>query len=700
MSLLAAACYPQAPATPAIPPTAPPAESSRAAAAPPSATTGPTAVLLPAHGPAQQAHFTLYKFGQRIGIEHASLATSNDGGTEVKSTFTFNDRGTDVPLAALWHLGPDGNPRRYQAFGLSARSVSIDDRVEVLGDGTAWVVQKERRPKRVHLPSAFVAASGYAPVIGQELLVRRWLTLGRPPAVRVASLGEVNVQPRGMDTFTLDGKPVTLEHLAILGLVWGREDVWIDAQGRLIALVTRDAEFDHFEALRRGHEPLIDEVLARAGADAVAWLAEQASKGRQAPGPVALVGGRLIDGTGALPVEDAVVVVDGDRIVAAGPRATTPVPASARRLDVTGQSVVPGLWDMHAHVEQVEQAAAYLAAGVTTVRDEGNILPFITAVRDAVEAGHGVGPRVIFDCLVDSDDRQALGTLRVNAVRDIAPLVALAVKAGCGAIKVYSSVKPELVRPLAAEAHRRGLKVTGHVPEGMDVQDVLDAGFDGINHVDALSTMVLPKWRAAREKMSRTERWRRLQALDASSVPMRRLFARLAARRTIYDPTVALFELFLHPEAELQRREPGLAKMPLQLRGSYGGLDPEDVAPAQRIFEAYLAAIRAMHKQGVTIVAGTDIAVPGHSLVRELELYVLAGMSPMQALQAATLVPARVLGRDRELGTISRGKRADLVVVSGNPLADIRTLRNVRLVVARGRVYQPAAMWKLAGFQP
>ena len=147
----------------------------------------------------------------------------------------------------------------------------------------------------------------------------------------------------------------------------------------------------------------------------------------------------------------------------------------------------------------------------------------------------------------------------------------------------------------------------------------------------------------------------------------------------------------MHSAAELARREPGLAKMPPPLRGSYGlGMDPEDVAPAARTFDKYLAIVREMHRRGVTIVAGTDIGVPGYSLVRELELYVEAGLTPLEALQAATLVPARALGRDRELGTIAVGKRADLLVVDGNPLADIHALRKVRLVVARGRALRSA----------
>ncbi len=643
--------------------------------------------------------FRLYKFGQRIGVEHAKLMRAADGSGIVRTSFTFNDRGTDVPLAAEWRLLPGGTPSSYQAWGFVARGVPLDDHVSLVDHDNIEIVQEDKAAQRAKRPATYAAASGYAPVIGQELLVQQWIAKSRPARLALLPGGEVQIASRGKETFQRDGQPVTFEHLAITGLVWGREDVWIDDKGQLAALVTRDQEFDHFEALRAGNEPLLDELVAKAGADAIKWLGEAAHSASS--GPIALVGARLVDGTGAPPIEDATVVVDGDKIVAAGPRASTTVPAGAKMIDVKGATIVPGLWDMHAHFEQVEQAAAYLGAGVTTIRDEGNILAFITAVRDAVDAGQGVGPRVIVDCLVDTEGKTALGTLRVNELADIAPLVDRAVKAGCAEIKVYSNVKPAFVAPLAAEAHRRGLRVTGHVPTGMDLNDVLDAGFDGVNHVQYVPGVALPKTDEEMKRLSRKEMRRRMIELDYASEPMQKLFKRMAKQGTVYDPTIALFELWGFPPAELAKREPGIAKVPRELRGAYAGdFDLDDIEPARKLFEKFLDAVRQMHKAGVTIVAGTDIAVPGHSLHRELELYVEAGFTPLEALQSATIVPARVLGKDKELGSVTVGKRADLVVVDGNPLDDIHALRKIRLVIAQGRAYDPAAMWKLAGFQP
>ncbi|MCU1277711.1 MAG: amidohydrolase, partial [bacterium] len=325
----------------------------------------PTAASTPATAPAPPATFSLYKFGQRIGFERTAFGRAAGGDTDVKTTFTFNDRGSDVPLAALWRLSPDGTPRDYRAWGFVARGVSVDDRVAVDGGGGAEIEREEQPLRRLRAPSPFAAASGYAPVIGQELLVRAWVAHGRPARLALLPDGEVEIRSRGHESFTLDGKPLPLEHLAISGLVWGREDVWIDDKVKLQALVTRDAEFDHFEAMRSGNAPLIDEFVRRAGQDAVAWLAEAARSDAAPAGPMALVGARLVDGSGAPAIEDAVVIVDGDRIVAVGPRASTPIPAGVRRVELAGATVLPGLWDMHAHVEQVEQAAAYLAAGVT-----------------------------------------------------------------------------------------------------------------------------------------------------------------------------------------------------------------------------------------------------------------------------------------------------------------------------------------------
>ncbi|MFO0580075.1 MAG: amidohydrolase family protein [Polyangia bacterium] len=678
--------------------------SLAAAAPPPVPATGATAPPLgaargeiAAREPQKTVRYALYKFMQRIGIERDTYTPTVDGGTEAKAIFSFQDRGSPVPLTALYRLAPDGSPLRYQAWGNTARGASIDDRVVARGGGSFDVYQQGEGERRVEQRGPLAALSGYAPMLGQQILLSAWSAHGRPATLSLLPSGTARITSRGKESFPLEGKTVTFEHLAVVGLVWGREDVWIDDAGELAAVVTRDAEFDHFEAVRDRFIPLLPELTRRAATDAVSWLAE-VSADRSPRGAVALVGGRLVDGTGRAPIADSVVVYDGDRIVAAGPRAATPIPAGATLLDAAGQTVLPGLWDMHAHLEQVEQGAVYLAVGVTTVRDLGNILEFITAVRDAIAAGKGLGPRVLVSGLVDGDGRQSLGTLRINKLADIDPMLDRLKLAGCLEVKIYSSIRPELVKPIADAAHRRGLRVTGHIPEDMDLMQALDAGFDGINHLPYVTDVVLP--RSAREKLSPAEVRRRLGALDLRSPEMQRVLDKLAAKRTLVDDTLVLFDLFRHTTEENLRREPGINKLPRELRSLFDGVDKADAAEHAAVFDKLVAVLGELHRRGVPIIAGTDIAVPGHSLHRELELYVQAGMTPMEAIQAATLVPARAMGLAKELGTIEAGKRADLVVIAGNPLADIRELRKVARVVARGRLYDPASLFRLVGFTP
>jgi imidazolonepropionase-like amidohydrolase len=182
-----------------------------------------------------------------------------------------------------------------------------------------------------------------------------------------------------------------------------------------------------------------------------------------------------------------------------------------------------------------------------------------------------------------------------------------------------------------------------------------------------------------------------------------RVAAFLAAHHTVVDPTTALYELYTHPDTTpVARFEPGAAKVAPALREQFagGGVPAARSAQARQFRANLLAALAALHRAGVPIVAGTDQAVPGHSLHRELELYVEAGFTPMEAIQAATSVPARAMKLDKEVGTVEPGKRADLIVVDGDPLARIADTRKVTLVVANGRRFDPAPLWRSVGFEP
>jgi imidazolonepropionase-like amidohydrolase len=346
---------------------------------------------------------------------------------------------------------------------------------------------------------------------------------------------------------------------------------------------------------------------------------------------------------------------------------------------------------MHVHYAQAEWPLVSLASGVTTARDMGNEFALAVALRDALAQGRLLGPRLLLAGVIDGG-AHPLGVVTAATPSEARAAVRRYARAGFQQVKVYQSVPPALVPVLAAEAHRLGLTLTGHVPTGMEARAFLEAGADQLTHWNS----VLPLLRAPGEGG-------RPGRLELDGTHARAAVAWLAARGTVVEPSLARAEQHAHPrDSGYAAYEPGVARVPLPLRAALNstGVPGAMAARTAATRRVLLAAIGALHRGGVPIVLGTDLTVPGHSMYRELELAVAAGLTPLQALQAATEVPARVMGLAGESGTITAGKRADLVVLDGDPLGDIRRVRAVRWVVRDGRVYDSAALWRAAGFVP
>ena len=647
----------------------------------------------------EQGKFTLHKFEQPIGEE--TFEIRNQGDTiAVKMDFKFTDRATPVPLTASFRSAQDLTPQAFEIKGKTSRFASIDESLSIENGKVHF--RTRDKPSDLDVPSGpFFTIAGYAPATMQMLLVRYWATHGSSTKLETLPSGTVKVEPRGQDTIKVNGKQEKLDRYTVEGLIWGRETLWFDANRSLIAAISTDAEFDHFEAIREGYESALGDFVGRAGADGMAGLAE-ISKGisRSRAETLAIVGGTLIDGTGTAPVADAAVVIHKGRIAAAGPRSKVKIPKHAKLVDAKGKFILPGLWDMHAHFEQVEWGPIYLAAGVTTVRDCGNELEFITAVRDAIAQSRGLGPRLLLAGVVDGTGPLTLGVEHVDTPEQARHWVDRYHDAGFQQMKIYSSVKLEELKAVADEAHRLGMTVTGHVPEGLTAFQAVEAGQDQINHISYIADIMrspLP------ENATRSDRRNAIINIDLNSPESQKALAFLKDHHTIVDPTIALYELFTGTTAKPPASfEPGINKLPAELAQPLTDVEPpsENSEVRKEVFQKEVAIVGALHRAGVPIVAGTDQSVPGHSLHRELELYVQAGFTPMEAIQAATIVPARVMGLDKETGTVEAGKRADLIVIDGDPLVDIRNTRNVELVVAGGKMYNSADLWRGAGFKP
>src|SRR5215472_1303581 len=510
-------------------------------------------------GIVEQGHFALHKFEQPIGEETYEIRRDGDS-LAAKIDFKFTDRGTGVPLAATFRAAQDLTPQSFEIKGRTARPVTIDEAISI-DNGKVHLRSRDKQSDAAAPTGPFFTIAGYAPTTMQMLMVRYWATHGSAGQLATLPGGSVKIERRGQDTIRVGDKDVKLDRYTVEGLIWGRETLWFDADRNLVAAVTTDAEFDHFEAIRDGYESALGDFVGRAGADGMAALAEIS---KSIPGShdatLAIVGATLIDGTGAVPVPDSAVVVHEGRIVAVGPRSKVKIPKHAKVVDAQGKTILPGLWDMHAHFEQVEWGPIYLAAGVTTVRDCGNEFEFITAVRDAIAQRRGLGPRLLLAGFVDGTGPLAIGTARADTPEQGRMWVDRYHAAGFQQMKIYSSMKLEEVRTVADEAHRVGMTVTGHVPEGLNAYQVIEAGQDQINHVPYISDIMRAPLPAT---AARADRRNAAANLDLNSPQAQKALEFLKDHRTVVDPTLSIYELFnattAHPPASF---EPGIAKIP------------------------------------------------------------------------------------------------------------------------------------------
>ena len=657
------------------------------------------ALAAPLAGPAQPSDaggaFVLYKVAAANGRETYSIAR-NGATYHLTSHFEFTDRGKKVPLETSF-VARTGRmaPLSYTAKGKSSRVSDMDDSVTV-NRGRVSIVRNGVK-EEVTPAGAWFVTDGYSPVAMQEQMMRWWLANGRPAEFTVyPANAKVRIAPAG----PLQIAGMTMQGFTVAGLIWGEESLWMDRAGNLTALVSTDAEFDHFEAVREPYAANLGAFIAAAAKAELAAIHRltAAATSKRAP-RLAISGATLVDSTGAPAIHDSVILIEDGVVTAVGKRGQVTVPKDAIRLDATGKWAIPGLWDMHAHYEQVEWGPIYLASGVTTVRDVGNEFDFVRTLHDELDrADHpAIGPYLEFAGIIDGPGPTALGAVIVDTPEEATAWVERYRSAGARQIKIYSSVKPAIVAAITSAAHARGMTVTGHIPHGMTAIDGVNAGMDQINHLEYFASYFAAYPQGPDGQPDPTG----IPELQADSERAKQLIEVLRRRGTVLDPTLATFELLAHT-VPLDQLEPGVRHLPPQLTEAL--VSPpagEDRKPlAERQEEIRREATRRFHAAGIPIVAGTDQGIPGYSLHRELELYVEAGFTPLEALQSATIQAARALGREKDAGSLQVGRRADVVLLDADPLADIHNTRRVWRTIAAGVVYEPAPLWRSVGFLP
>jgi hypothetical protein len=402
------------------------------------------------------------------------------------------------------------------------------------------------------------------------------------------------------------------------------------------------------------------------------------------------------------------VLIEGGKIASVGKGKKVKAPEGAMVIDGAGKTLTPGLWDMHFHTGGDSSGLLALSQGITSVRDIGNEKATLLARKKRIDDGELLGPTIFPILGMDGDGPfSAQGFVRIKSVEDGVRELQIARDEGHLGVKLYGTINPAWVKPLAEEAHRLGLSVQGHIPAGMRPSEAVAAGYDGINHINFVVMDAMP------DDVVKTSNGlnrffgpgKHAQHVDLAAAPMAGFIDTLAAKKIVIDPTLSVYEQSFVPDAGevAPGYQPWLGVVPPQVERQFktGGLVAPDGFDATRAdmrasFEKLVATVRLMHENGVPIVAGTD--GPPMDLVRELELYVRAGMTNGEALETATDGAARVLGLGDKVGSIAVGQEADLLLVTGDVSASIGALRQVELVMLDGKLLDGEAMRKTAGF--
>ncbi len=429
----------------------------------------------------------------------------------------------------------------------------------------------------------------------------------------------------------------------------------------------------------------------------------------------------VIDATGAPAKPDMMVVIKGGRIAAFGKTASLDVPKNAHVVDATGKFLIPGLWDMHIHPWLGKHyLALFTANGVTGVRVMAGE-PVHHKWRQEISAGKLIGPRMVISSpIVDGPKSPVLGS-PVSNEGEGRQVVRKVKKQGTDFVKVYHFIPRDAYFAIADEAKKQGIPFAGHVPFSVSAAEASDAGQQSIEHCpfvlpacssegeEELTRKMKETWETSPLSLPHVRaRVKLLADITYSEKKAAELFACFVKNSTWVCPTlIILHDLSFRDEEELAN-DPRLKYMPLSTKDSWNPKNNDLVAWAtgegqadvRKLCEKHLAIVGAMRRAGVGLLAGTDTTpmaycFPGFGLHDELAMFVQAGLSPMEALQTATYNPAKCLGKLDSMGTVERGKVADLVLLEADPLEDISNTRKIAAVVVGGKIFDKAALQKM-----
>lgn len=648
---------------------------------------------------AQKGAFLIYRRQSLIGEETFNTITQKDK-LIIESLQGENERGRITGVKSELHIDKESfAPLQYSSIRIARGDTSNIFRMETDNDQVS-IWEKHFDPITTDRSNLFFPLHSNIPA-AMEMMVYHYYFKQYPLPDDLVTLprGKITITQRAKDTIQIEGTTSVLDRYVVEGINWGGRTVWLDEHKNLVALVKANTQIR--EIIKRGYESVMPTVIAGHVKEQLAALAQYTHNLKDEPSEtIALVGGDIVDGINDQTQKNKVVIIQDGRIVNIADVGKVKIPEDAKVIDVKGKTLLPGLWDMHAHSNQVQWAPAYLAGGVTTIRDNGNEIEFATAFRDAIAKDGMLGPDILLAGMTDGPGKRGNGIIRATTVEEARDVVKMYIDKGYRQIKIYNSIEPEILKVLAEEAHKRGVTVTGHIPTPVgNIADAVELGMDMFSHARAITSLLFPDKQKTEFESLEID----YDAIDKETIERATDF--LLTHKIVLDPTMNLTIINSLPLGEpLNTLEPDVPRIAYELwepKRFRKGRSPEDAAEMKSRYTKYLEIIGMFVRAGVPIVAGTDNAVPVFGLYLEIESYQkYAGLTPLEAIQTATIIPARAMGMDAHTGSIEVGKEADIAILDKNPLENISNLRSVSAVLTNGNYYKSDALWQEADFLP
>ena len=630
-------------------------------------------------------------FGEKLQGSQSIMV--NEDGT-LTNTFEFNDRGRGPKY--LEHIKLDGEGRMIsmEITGNNYLKDTVNEVFNVNNGNATWQSTSEKGDKSwegehyANIDGSFAAS---------EILINRLLK-NKNKSLQLLPGGETKIVTNQSFTFQ---DSITLDLIGVTGLGFVPSYVWMDKDKRFFASIS-----DWFSCIRTGYDALRGEmwdiqktIEDQYYAKVTEQLTTKPEKG------ILLKNVQLLDVESGTIKNDQSIIIEGNKIKEIGSNNEINTTEALDVIDGQGKFCMPGLFDMHVHYNKSD-GMLHLACGVTSVRDLANSLSLLE-VRDSLKAEALIGPRiVVLAGFVDGAGPYAGPTgAIINNVEEGYQGIKEYAEKGYKHIKLYSSIKPEWVKPLVDYAHGLGMRVSGHIPAFMTAEQAINQGYDEIQHINMIMLNFMSDTLDTRTPVRFTAVAENARSIELDGSDFRSFVNLLLREEIVVDPTVSIFEGMF--KGKVGEPDPSyidvIERLPIQAQRGFkqGGLPGVKEQP-QIYAESYdkmLATIRKLFDAGVTIVPGTD-ALVGFTLHRELELYASTGIPNIEVLKMATITSAKVAGRESDLGTIETGKLADIILIDGNPLENISDIRNVALTIKNGNIYEPNKLFQSVGVKP